>query len=105
MQHRDVTARIQELCRERGWTYYRLARAAGIPTSALDTMRRKTNTPTVPTLMKLWEGSWHHPGGRFFDPSGGELTRDLVLALWARLDGQGRQLALADLQGLLDRQG
>ena len=65
MQHVDVIARIQELCRERGWTYYRLARAAGIPTSALDTMRRKTNTPTVPTRMKLWEGSWHHPGGVF----------------------------------------
>ena len=102
----DVIARIQELCRERGWTCHRLARASGIPTSTLDPMRRKTNTPTVPTRMKLWEG-FGITLGAFFDPSGGELdgAQRHWLALWARLDGQGRQLALADLQGLLDRQG
>ena len=106
MQHMDVIARIQELCRERGWTYYRLAKASGIPYSTLNTMLRKTNTPTVPTLMKLCEG-FGITLGEFFDPSGGELdgAQRHWLALWARLDGQGRQLALADLQGLLDRQG
>ena len=66
----------------------------------------KTNTPTVPTLMKLCEG-FGITLGEFFDPSGGELdgVQRHWLALWARLDDQGRQLALAYLQGLLDRQG
>ena len=106
MQHVDVIARIQELCRERGWTYYRLAKAAGIPYSTLNTMLRKTNTPTVPTLMKLCEG-FGITLGEFFDASGGELDGEQRrwLELWEQLDDRGRQLALAYLRGLLDRQG
>ena len=33
MQEFDVVARIQELCQARSWTYYRLAKASGIPYS------------------------------------------------------------------------
>ena len=106
MQHRDVIARIQELCRERGWTCDRLAKASGIPTSNPHPMRPKTNTPTVPTLMKLCEG-FGITLGEFFDASGGELDGEQRrwLELWERLDDRGRQLALAYLRGLLDRQG
>ena len=52
----DVVARIQELCQSRSWTYYRLAKASGIPYSTLSTMLHKTNVPSVPSLMKICEG-------------------------------------------------
>ena len=56
MQEFDVVARIQELCKSRSWTYYRLAKASGIPYSTLSTMLHKTNVPSVPSLMKICDG-------------------------------------------------
>lgn len=56
MQEFDVVGRIQELCRSRSWTYYRLAKASGIPYSTLSTMLHKTNVPSVPSLMKICDG-------------------------------------------------
>ena len=47
----DVVARIQELCQSRSWTYYRLAKASGIPYSTLSTMLHKTVVPSVPSLI------------------------------------------------------
>ena len=56
MQEFDVVARIQELCQARSWTYYRLAKASGIPYSTLSTMLHKTNVPSVPSLLKICNG-------------------------------------------------
>ena len=52
----DVAARIQELCQSRSWTYYRLAKASGIPYSTLSTMIHKTNVPSIPSLTKICDG-------------------------------------------------
>ena len=35
--------RIQQLCDERGWSYYQLAKASGITYSTLNTMVNKQN--------------------------------------------------------------
>ena len=61
MQEFDVVGRIQELCRSRSWTYYRLAKASGIPYSTLSTMLHKTNVPSVPSLMKICDGPSSSP--------------------------------------------
>lgn len=52
----DVIGRINELCKARAWTYYRLAKESGIPYSTLNTMLHKTYVPTVPSLIKLCDG-------------------------------------------------
>ena len=36
MRDKDVIQHIQDLCKERSWTYYRLAKEADIPYSTLN---------------------------------------------------------------------
>lgn len=55
MRDKDVIQHIQDLCKERSWTYYRLAKEADIPYSTLNNMVNRTNIPTIPTL-QLTEG-------------------------------------------------
>lgn len=55
MSGNEVNERIRELCRERSWTVYRLAKESGITYFTLSTMLNQDNTPTLPTLTKLCE--------------------------------------------------
>lgn len=101
----NVIGRIKELCASRAWTYYRLAKEAGIPYSTLNTMLHKTNTPSVPTLEKICEG-FGITLEQFFclenEPT--MLTKDQrkCLALWDTLSEKGKQLAWAYMQGIHD---
>lgn len=45
MRDKDVIQHIQDLCKERSWTYYRLAKEADIPYSTLNNMVNRTNIP------------------------------------------------------------
>ena len=53
MLEQDVLLRIKNLCNEKNWTVYRLSIESDVPYSTLSTMFKKTNIPTIPTLMKL----------------------------------------------------
>ena len=103
----DVVARINELCKARAWTYYRLAKESGIPYSTLNTMLHKTFVPTVPSLMKLCNG-FGISLAQFFDE--GDETATLTkkqkacLAQWDRLDDHSQELALVYMAGLAARQ-
>lgn len=103
----NVLERIQELCKARSWTYYRLAKESGIPYSTLNTMLHKTYVPTVPSLMKICDG-FGITMAQFFtsDSETARLTADQRTCLehWAELDEPSRQLALAYMAGLSDRQ-
>lgn len=103
----DVVARIRELCASRSWTYYRLAKASGIPYSTLSTMLHKTNVPSVPSLMKICEGFGITLAQFFSDQDEtARLTADQkdCLVLWNGLDAESKALASAYMQGLTDRQ-
>lgn len=107
MQEFDVIGRIQELCRSRSWTYYRLAKASGIPYSTLSTMPHKTNVPSVPSLMKICDGLGITLAQFFSDQDEtAKLTTDQkqCLSIWNRLDSTGKELASAYMLGLADRQ-
>ena len=107
MQEFDVIGRIQELCRSRSWTYYRLAKASGIPYSTLSTMLHKTNVPSVPSLMKICDGLGITLAQFFSDQDEtAKLTTDQkqCLSIWNRLDSTGKELASAYMLGLADRQ-
>ena len=56
MQEHDIIDRIRQLCQDRSWTLYRLAKESNITYSTLCTMLRKGNTPSLPTLIKLCNG-------------------------------------------------
>lgn len=99
----DVIARINTLCKARGWTYYRLAKESDIPYSTLNTMLHKTYVPTVPSLMKLCDGFGITMAQFFSDQDEtAMLTKGqrACLSQWDRLDAHGQELALAYMEGL-----
>ncbi|MEY8232553.1 helix-turn-helix transcriptional regulator [Oscillospiraceae bacterium 50-16] len=107
MDNFNVVDRIKELCDTRSWTFYRLAKEAGIPYSSLSTMLHKSYVPTLPSLMKLCDG-FGITLAQFFSPEDepSKLTQDQLSCLekWNSLDHKSKSLALAYMQGLADRQ-
>lgn len=103
----DVIARILELCDTRKWTYYRLAKESGIAYSTLNTMLHKTTTPSVPTIARLCDG-FGITIAQFFslEDDISKLTDEekVYLSKWSELDSKSKDLALAYIQGLIDRQ-
>ena len=88
-------------------TYYRLAKASGIPYSTLSTMLHKTNAPSVPSIIKICDGFGITLSQFFSDQDeSAKLTADQkhCLGIWDKLDKPGQELALAYMQGLADRQ-
>lgn len=107
MQEFDVVGRIQELCQSRSWTYYRLAKASGIPYSTLSTMLHKANVPSIPSLIKICDGLGITLAQFFSDrDETAKLTADQkqCLCIWDRLDDSSKALAMSYIQGLADRQ-
>lgn len=105
LQEFNVTERIKELCALRSWTYYRLAKESGIPYSTLNTMLRKTNAPTIPTLERICDG-FGITLAQFFsvDSEVAKLLPDqrTCLSAWDSLDDSSKELALAYMHGLKD---
>lgn len=103
----DVISRIDTLCKARSWSYYRLAKESGIPYSTLNTMLHKSYVPTVPSLIKLCDG-FGITLAQFFSERDETslLTQNQkdCLTQWDKLDENAKQLALAYMQGLADRQ-
>lgn len=52
----DVLERIRQMCRERNYSVYELAKRSGIPYSTLNTLLLKGTQPSLPTLRKLCAG-------------------------------------------------
>ena len=48
--------RIKELCAERNWSYYQLAKSSDLPYSTLSTLLNSTNLPSLTTLAKICSG-------------------------------------------------
>ncbi len=53
MTKEEIITHIKELCAERHWTYYRLAKESDIAYSTISTMFSKTVAPSIPTLSRL----------------------------------------------------
>ena len=104
MRDTDVIRHIQELCKERSWTYYRLAKEADIPYSTLNNMIHRTNIPTIPTLQKICDG-FGITLSDFFQDSIDTLQltsgQQELLDLYSRLPSEKKKILKAYLKGLL----
>lgn len=97
--------RIQRLCAQRDWSYYKLAKESGISYSTLNTMMLKTNAPSITTLAKICNGFGITLAQFFDEGSEPEMLTDEqkeCLRLWGMLDEIGKVKALAYMQGLHD---
>ncbi len=55
-ENNDVLQKIEFLCKQRGWTTYRLAKESGIAYSSITNMFSRNTQPTIYTLEKLCSG-------------------------------------------------
>ena len=99
-----VINHIKEICKQRGWTYYRLAKESGIPHSSLNTMLNKQHIPSMNNLIKICKGL-NMTLTQFF--AGMEPVSDeqsYLLNIWNGLDTPSKELASAYLCGLAHRE-
>lgn len=104
IRDKDVIQHIQDLCRERSWTYYRLAKEADIPYSTLNNMVNRTNIPTIPTLQKLCDAFGITLADFFLDePDALQLTegQQEIITLYNNLSLEKKKILKAYMKGLL----
>lgn len=107
MQENEVIGRIKDLCDERSWTIYRLAKESGITYSTLCTMLHKSNSPSLSTLVRICDG-FGITLSRFFEGENEQtqLTDEqkTVLSRWSKLSSENRDAAAKYISFLLSQQ-
>lgn len=99
----DVLEQIRSMCRERGISFYQLARRSGIPYSTLNTLLLKGTQPSLPTLQKICVGLGVTLQ-QFF--AGEEDAQTLTgaqkecLSIFSILTSEEQALAIAYMKGL-----
>ncbi len=105
MREESVLKRVTQLCEERNWTLYRLAKESEISYSTLSNTFHRNNVPSVSTLIRICEGLGITLS-EFFDENG-TLPKQLtvsdqqLLADFHRLPRSDKKLVNAYMQGLL----
>lgn len=106
LEEMDVLQRIKELCRERKYSYYELAKRSGIPYSTLNTLLLKGAQPSIPTLKRLCDG-FGISVQQFFagEEEAAVLTeaQKECLSLFRVLTSEEQALAIAYMKGLAHR--
>ncbi len=104
MKEENVLNHIKELCEERNWSIYQLAKQSGISYSTLNNLFHRQNIPSIPTLMKLCDGFGITLSEFFIENTAAtkELTsKQLELVQrWNELSLQDKELLDAYMQGL-----
>lgn len=101
----DLIAHIVKLRKERGWSEYQLAKAAGISQSTLSNLINRGNNPSVYTLEKI-ANAYGLSLSQFFNIDGEAVyvtdeQREL-LEYWNSMDVAQREKTLCYIRGLLD---
>ncbi len=102
-----VIKRIEELCEQKHWSKYRLAKESGIPHSTIFNMLKRTNTPTISTLVKICNGLGITLSQFFADDEYVTLTKQqkLLLRLWGTLENEERVRCEAYIKGVAGDRG
>ena len=106
MENSFVVQRIEQLCSEKGWTHYRLAKESGIPHSTLHNMLKRNTVLTVPSIIKFCDAFNITVAQFFADDKELYLSDEEIhlLKTYRRLDDTQKKIATAYVQGLLDCQ-
>ena len=56
MDETYVNERIKQICAEKGWSDYRLAKECGIPSSTVHNILHKVSAPSFGSLLKICSG-------------------------------------------------
>lgn len=95
MEDTYVIEHIKEICKERNWSVYRLAKQSDIPYSSLNAMLKHNHIPTINNLIKICTGFGITLSEFFHQPSQNDLTN-----VFNKLDAHSKQLAISYIYGL-----
>ncbi len=106
-KNNDVLQKIELLCKQRGWTTYRLAKESNISYSSITNMFARNTQPTIYTLEKLCDGLGITMSD-FFETDEKVEKYSLVLdeiegeivQTYRRLDAESKRVFVAYLNGL-----
>lgn len=100
-----VLDRIEELCKKKGFSHYRLAMRSGVHQSSLSTMFNRKSTPNVFTLQRICDGLGITLA-EFFSPedayAGLTEEENNLLTMYDQMNDTQRGLVNAYIQGLKD---
>lgn len=100
MEDIHVIEHIKEICKYRGWTYYKLAKESGIPHSSLSTMLNKQHIPSMANLIKICQG-FDITLSQFFASMETPTNRqEELINIWTLLDEQAKELLMTYAYGL-----
>lgn len=101
----NVMERIDELCRQRNISKYRLSQITGISQSAFSKMARQQSSLSLETLQRICE-AFGISMAQFFSEPGEypDLTaqQKQLLHFWTLLDGKKRDYALLMVEKMID---
>ena len=101
----NVMERIDELCRQRNISKYRLSQITGISQSAFSKMARQQSSLSLETLQRICE-AFGISMAKFFSETGEypDLTaqQKQLLHFWTLLDGKKRDYALLMIEKMID---
>ncbi len=86
--------KIEELNKERGWSFYELSKQTDIAESTIYTWKRKNKCPSLPVLEKICK-AYGISLYQFFNGIGDNTLTDEqkeVLSLWSLLDNDEKEL-------------
>ncbi len=94
MRENEIIQRILDLCQQRSWSVYRLAKESGLTYSTLCTMLHKANAPSLSTLDHICDG-FGITMGAFFGEDHLPLTKEeeTLLERWQQLSEEDRAAA------------
>lgn len=99
----DVLERIKQMCQERNYSFYELAKRSGIPYSTLNTLLLKGTQPSLPTLRKLCAGLGITLQQFFAVEEDSQVLTQAqkeCLSLFSILTSEEQALAIAYMKGL-----
>ena len=99
-----VLKRLNELCKEKKWSIYRLAKESDISYSTLNNMINRQNTPSFSTLIKLCQGlNISLPDFFSEDNQPTQLTSEEIdlISEWQKMSLDEKKILKAYIKGLL----
>lgn len=99
-----INKRISDLCREKGWSIYRLAKESGIQNSTINAMFKNNHTPNFYSLQKICDGLQITLSGFFDCELFNCYPTSIITDLWNNLNDNDKEKVLIYMHGLLHKE-
>lgn len=95
--------RIEQLCKERGWSHYKLAKEMEIPANNISNLFRRSSTPSIYTLRKICDAFGITMSQFFLENQDYVIANEnqlTILKKYMLLTGEQKKMAEAYIDGM-----